>query len=162
MPDLFDPITDDSNASHLYVAAAPKRSRNTRACPSPWWIEQIKSGRIRRFPIPADHTPMVGCRSGEKRCGLSNPFYYGRMISRRRRWSWWCDDCIQAMLWEQRLAFIQREYPSDDRDEQENDTTPFQAALAYLRDTGQRLVELELEPEDETSLKREIQAHKPQ
>jgi hypothetical protein len=72
-------------------APTPKRRKSGHLAPTPYWLDQVKSGVT--LPPPADHTPMLLCESGQKQCGKFYPFYYGRGCA--------CTDCLNV-LWLQR------------------------------------------------------------
>ena len=144
----------------MYVGNAPKqRGPKSTVVPSVWWYDEFgrlwEAGLLKRFPPPAENTPMRWCCSGERRCQRFNPFYYGAVVTRRKRSAWVCEDCRQALLaeWEHRLRDLGL-WPEWRREP----GSRFSEALAYLRDTHQRIVELELEPDSEAALMMEIEA----
>src|ERR1041385_4578506 len=66
-------------------------------CCSPWWEDLTKYGGV-RYPPQANSTPMRRCRSGQKRCGKTYPFYYvGESCS--------CADCREGLRLQQQGEF---------------------------------------------------------
>lgn len=109
---------------------SPERKTALKALtPSTAWAAEISAGRLKKFPPPADHTPMVRCRSGQKHCGGRYfPAAYvqdgtcGRQI---------CEDCRNHALlaWHERLEELGL-IAGDETDR--SDRHPFVGAVAEL------------------------------
>lgn len=63
-----------------------KVSAMLRRTPTPAWADEIRAGRVKKFPPPAEHAPMVQCRSGQLQCG--GRFYPAAYVKNGV-----CEDC---------------------------------------------------------------------
>lgn len=131
-----------------------RHNQQIRACPSPWWVEQVQAGRI-KFPPRSDTTPMIKCQADDRTCGRIYPFYYGAGCD--------CEDC-RLVVWQKWISDLRHAGliagPAGDdppRVSLYTSSSPSAIAFERLADVGGEVADqVELASEDEGELRGQI------